>query len=80
MYIKDLLLPENIQESIEKTNEKKRMADLNLKKDQKRAELKAQDRVSFEDYLTSEKLTKIFDLGEACRCGGESSTEICCSC
>ena len=57
MYIKDLLLPENIQESIEKTNQKKRMADLNLNKDQKRAEMKAQDRVSFEDYLTSEKLT-----------------------
>ena len=57
VYIKDLLLPENIQESIEKTNEKKRMADLNLKKDQKRAEQKAQDRVSFADYLTSEKLT-----------------------
>ena len=57
VYIKDLLLPENIQESIEKTNEKKRMADLNLKKDQNRAEQKAQDRVSFEDYLTSENLT-----------------------
>ena len=78
MYIKDLLLPENIQESIEKTNQKKRMADLNLKKDQKRAEMKAQDRVSFANYLTSENLT--FDLGEACRCGSESSTEICCSC
>ena len=57
VYIKDLLLPENIQESIEKTNEKKRMADLNLKKSQERADQKAQDRVSFEDYLTSEKLT-----------------------
>ena len=57
MYIKDLLLPENIQESIEKTNEKKRMADLNLKKSQERADQKAQDRVSFEDYLTSENLT-----------------------
>ena len=57
VYIKDLLLPENIQESIEKTNQKKRMADLNLKKDQKRAEMKAQDRVSFANYLTTEKLT-----------------------
>ena len=57
VYIKDLLLPENIQESIEKTNEEKRMADLNLKKDQERAELKAKDRVSFENYLTSENLT-----------------------
>ena len=57
VYIKDLLLPENIQESIEKTNEKKRMADLNLKKSQERADQKAQDRVSFEDHLTSEKLT-----------------------
>ena len=57
VYIKDLLLPENIQESIEKTNEKKRMADLNLKKSQERADQKAQDRVSFADYLTSEKLT-----------------------
>ena len=49
MYIKDLLLPENIQQSIEETNEKKRMADINQQIDQKQAESKAQNRVSFVD-------------------------------
>ena len=47
MYIKDLLLPENIQQSIEETNEKKRMADINQQIDQKQAESKAQIRVSY---------------------------------
>ena len=46
MYIKDLLLPENIQQSIEETNEKKRMADINQQIDQKQAESKAKIRVS----------------------------------
>ena len=46
VYIKDLLLPENIQQSIEETNEKKRMADINQQIDQKQAESKAKIRVS----------------------------------
>ena len=48
VYIKDLLLPENIQRSIEETNEKKRLEDINLQIDEKRAVSKAQTRVSFE--------------------------------
>ena len=47
VYIKDLLLPENIQRSIEETNEKKRLEDINLQIDEKRAVSKAQTRVSF---------------------------------
>jgi len=49
VYIKDLLLPENIQQSIEETNEKKRMADINQQIDQKQAESKAQIRVKLAD-------------------------------
>ena len=47
VYIKDLLLPENIQRSIEETNEKKRLEDINLQIDEKRAVSKAQTRVRF---------------------------------
>ena len=53
VYIKDLLLPENIQLSMEETNEKKRMADVNQQIARNKAELKAKTRVSFAGYFVT---------------------------
>ena len=48
VYVKDLLLPENIQRSIEELNEKTRLEDVNLQIQEKQAATKAQIRVSFD--------------------------------
>jgi len=46
VYVKDLLLPENIQRSIEELNEKTRLEDVNLQIQEKQAATKAQIRVT----------------------------------